>query len=189
MSFSDLVSGLEGSESVGGPAAAYTRGIVISQGVRAGESANSIVGALSRLGIGIRRDQALSQVRGEVARQAAGKTTLQLDLNATPSELIDAVPPPGWTGQFVHQVAVTYRSTDEEGNYLLHTRTMGIKSPTLLTSYEAGQAAYGIIGQMQDEANGSFTVGADSVLTLGLSGAWYDVQNRSLPVVGGGGGT
>lgn len=189
MSFSDLVSGLVDSESVGDAAAPYTRGVVISQGVRAGESANSIVSALSRLGIGTRRDQALSQIRDEVARQAAGRTSLQLDLNATPEDLLGAEPPAGWTGQYVHQVAVTYRTRDEEGNYLLHSRTMGIKSSTLLTASEAGQAAVGILEQGTGELQEGYIVSMDSVLTIGLSGAWYDVQNRSLPTVGGGGGT
>ena len=147
MSFGDLLSDLALSGGVPDAGASYTRGVLITQGVRAGESANTIISGMSSLGIGIQRTQALNLIRAEIERQAAGATANQLDLNTPVSELLGAAPPAGFTGQYVHQVAVTYRTRDEEGNYMLGTRTMGIKSQSILTAGEAASAALDIIAQ------------------------------------------
>jgi len=183
VSFGDLLSDLALSGGVPDAGASYTRGVLITQGVRAGESANTIINGMSSLGIGIQRTQALNLIRAETERQAAGATANQLDLSAPVDQILAGTPPADWTGQYVHQVVVTWRERDEEGNYVIHDRTFGIKSATVLTSGEAQQAALDIIAQGASFDPEHYPIDPDSILATSLSGAWYDTQGRSLPSV------
>lgn len=183
MSFGDLLSDLAASGGIPAPAAAYTRGVLITQGVRAGESANSIISGMSSLGIGVQRQQALGLIRAETERQAAGATSAQLDLNAPVSEILSGTPPVGFTGQYVHEVAVTWRERDVEGNYMLNERTFAVKSGTVLTSGEAQSAVLDIISQGASMNPDRYPIDPDSILSTSLSGAWYDTQGRNLPSV------
>lgn len=188
MTWEETLNELAGLTGIPYQARSYVRGVIITQAVRAGASANRILSTLANYGMGIRRDQGLQLVAEERDRQAAGATAVQLDLNTPVSELLGATPPPNWTGQYVHQIAYTYRETDEDGKYLLHTRTFDIKSATVLTPSDAIAAANDIISQSPQDEEGSFTFNPSDVVSTALSGAWYDVQGRSLPSLGGGAG-
>lgn len=189
MSFGDLLSELAGSRTGSEGAAAYTRGVVITQGVRAGESANSILSGLSSLGIGLNRQLGLRTVAAEHNRQQAGATANQLDLSSPISELLGAEPPEGFTGQYVHQLAITYRSRDEEGHYMLNSITRALKSSTIMSPLEASSAVLDIMAQAPPVTEDTPEITAGDIVSVNLSGAWYDVQNRSIPGVAGGGGT
>lgn len=181
MTWLDTLAELASSDVGVGPGASYTRGAIITQAVREGASGNAILDALGAAGLGVRREQGLSLIAAERSRQMAGRTAAQLDLSASPAAILSATPPDGWTGQYVHQVTVTYRTRDEEGNYLLHTRTLGIKSASLLTAADAYAAATEIMtSQIPSEEEGEYPLPSD-ILSGSLSGVWYDTQNRNLP--------
>lgn len=181
MSWLDTLTELTGSGGGAGPGASYIRGQVITQAVREGASGNQILDALGNAGLGIRRDQGQALISAERARQMAGRTSLQIDPSLTPVDLLSATAPDRWTGQFVHQVAVIYRTKDEEGNYILHTRTLGIKSRTLLSPADAFAAATQIMtSSIPSEEEGEYPLPSD-ILSGSLSGVWYDTQNRNLP--------
>lgn len=175
----------------GVPSAArsYVRGQLISAGVRAGQSANEIIRGLRSVGAGFQRTQALSAIRAESARQMAGATSAQVDLTLPVDQLLGTAAPENWTGQFVHQVAVTWRERDEEGNYSMHAVTKAIKSSQLLTPGEAVAGVYDIMTQNPEAPQGG-TPGIDpsSIVAMSLSGVWYDTQRRNLPFVQGGRG-
>lgn len=183
MTWDSLLSDLSGVISAHAAAASYIRGVVIGQAVRAGASANSILNSLTGAGLGIRRTQGLALVREEVARQALGATSAQINLAQPIDESVLGGAPAGWNGQIIHQVSVVYRTRDEEGNYLLHTRTLGIKSSTVLTPEEAIVAAQSILTQTAEPGASTYIVDPGSVLSMSLSGAWYDTQGRNVPSV------
>ncbi len=174
MSWLDLLGSVAGLGGVAGEARSYLRGQVITQAVRAGASANSILRALSANGMGVRRGQGLDLVAQEHSRQLASSTANQIPFGSTAEQALGGAPV-NWTGKYVHQVTVTYRSTDTEGNYLLHTRTIGLPGPVLLTPEEAVQAAMGIMAtEPVGEAEEARYPLAKNVLTASLSGIWYD---------------
>lgn len=184
MSWLDTITEISRLGGITGAATSYIRGVIISTAVGQGASANSILSALSANGLGIRREQGLQLVSAEKQRQAAGQTASRLGLNTPSSQLLDTVPPENWTGQYIHQVTATYRTRDEEGNYILHTRTLGLKSATALTPADAVAAAQQIMSsEVPAEEEGNYPLPSD-VLSMELSGVWYDVQNRNLPTVG-----
>ena len=188
MSWAGFLSELDALDISSGPAASYVRGQVITVGVREGQSANSIVNGLSALGVGVRRQQALALIREETDRQAAGATAAQLDLTQPIDELLSATPPPNFTGQYIHQVAITFRTRDEEGNYMLNSITRGIKAATVLTPEEAVNAALQIVTDNPEPTEDSPPISPDSILSAELSGAWYATSSPSIPTFGGGGG-
>ena len=171
MTWDSLLSDLSGVISAHAAAASYIRGVVIGQAVRAGASANSILNSLTGAGLGIRRTQGL------------GATSAQITLAQPIDESVLGGAPAGWNGQIIHQVSVVYRTRDEEGNYLLHTRTLGIKSSTVLTPEEAIVAAQSILTQTAEPGASTYIVDPGSVLSMSLSGAWYDTQGRTVPSV------
>lgn len=183
MSFEGLLSGLLGSGGIPEAAASYVRGQVVTQGVRAGESANSILDGLSRLGIGLQRRSGLLLVRQERLRTAGSLTAAQLDLDTPVSELLGAAPPPGWTGQYVHETAITYRTKDAEGNFMLNRKTMAIKSSSILSAGDAVAASIDIISQFPADPGDSPQIDPDSIIAGSLTGAWYDTQGRNIPSI------
>ena len=180
MTWEGLLSDIAGLTGIPGAAQSYVRGVVITQAVRAGASANSIIRSLSSAGIGVRRQQALQLISAEQSRQAAGATSTQLDLTQPTDVLLAAEPPPGFTGQYIHQVSYTWRTRDAEGNYLLHTRTMAIKSPTILTGLDAMNATQDILSQSDLGPGDNTWVDPNSIIGMSLSGVWYDTQNRNI---------
>lgn len=181
MTWLDLLGQVAGLGGIESAARSYLRGQVITQAVRAGASANSILSALSANGLGIRRQQGLDLVANEADRQRSASPIGQVPYDATPESVIGAAPE-NWTGNYVHQVTATYRERDEEGNYTIYTRTMGIKGANLLTPEEAGMAALDIMStQAPGEASEGNYPTAGQVLTVGLTGTWYDTQGRNLP--------
>ena len=186
MSWLETLGDLSSLGGISGAAHSYLRGQIITQAVRAGASANSILRGLSGYGLGVRRNQGLALVRGEQARQLAGRTSNALDLTQPIDQLLGTAPPANWTGQFVHQVTVTYRTRTPEGGYELHTRTMGIKSSQLLTPEEATQGALDIMADNAlDAEEGDYPLPSD-ILSVSLSGAWYDTQGRNIARIPGG---
>ena len=185
MSWVDVVTEISRLGGITGAASSYLRGVIIQTAVGQSASANSILSALSGNGLGIRRAQGLQLVSAEQQRQAAGATSSRLALDSSSSQLLGTTPPANWTGQYIHQVTATYRTRDAEGNYIMNTRTLGIKSTTALTPADAMQAATDIMtSSIPAEEEGNYPLPSD-VLSMSLTGVWYDVQNRNLPTVGG----
>lgn len=184
MTWLDTLSELNRLGNITGAATSYLRGAIIQQAVSAGASANSILSALSANGLGLRRQQGLALVNEEQSRQAASGTASQLNLTSSTAQLLDTAPPENWTGQYVHQVTATYRTRDEEGNYILHTRTLGLKSTNALTPAQAIQSATDIMtSDVPSDEEADYPLPSD-VLSMSLTGTWYDVQNRNLPRAG-----
>jgi len=181
VSWLDLLGSVAGLGGIAGEARSYLRGQVISQAVSAGASANSILRALSANGLGVRRNQGLDLVAQEKSRQLASAGAGQVPFGATADQAL-AGAPHNWTGNYVHQVTTTYRTKDEEGNYLLHTRTIGLKGTTALTPEQAVQAAMDIMATsaIGEAGEGRYPM-AGAVLSASLSGVWYDTQGRNLP--------
>ena len=183
MSWIDLLGQVAGLRGVYGEAGSYLRGQIITAAVRGGASANSILRALSSNGLGVRRQQALDLVANEQRRQRSASTVSQIPWGVA-DEVAAGIAPANWTGQYVHQVQAVYRTRDEAGNYMLHTRTMGIRSGSLLTPADASQAALNIMSTAREaEATEGNYPEAGQVLTVSLSGVWYDTQGRALPTV------
>lgn len=183
MAVGDWLGDISALTGISGAAHSYVRGAVISAGIRAGQSANEILRGLSSVGVGVRRDQGLSIIAAERQRQSAGATANQVPLGGDLGELLGAPPPAGWTGQYVHQVTAISRSRDEEGNYITHTRTLGIKSGRLLAPNEAISSGFDILNQTTPEGTATYLLDSGSLVSLSLSGVWYDTQNRNLPTV------
>ena len=186
MSWLETLGDLASLGGISGAAHSYLRGQIITQAVRAGASANSILKALSGYGLGIRRTQGLAMVRGEQARQLAGATANQISATDSLGQLLGTTPPANWTGRYMHQVTVTYRTRTPEGDYQLHTRTLGIKSTELLSPETATQGALDIMntGALTAE-EGAYPLPSD-ILTSAMTGIWYDTQRRNLPSIPGG---
>lgn len=171
-----LITGFPPSNQVSAGVRAYLRGVVVTQAVTAGASANQIIAALQGTGYGVRRQTMLSVIGQAKARAAASQTSYQLPFGQPASELLKEPAPAGWTGRYVHQVTATYRTTDEEGNYLLHTRTLGIISNHLLTPEQATAAALDIMTQsLPSDEEERYPLSGD-ILSLELSGTWYQVR-------------
>ena len=164
---------------------AYTRGALISAGVGAGASANQILSALTQAGIGIRRSQGLSLVAAEQGRQAAVSTAAQLAFDSSSGQLLPGAPPENWTGQYVHQVTATFRTTDEAGNYEMSERTMGIKASNTLSPQEAAEAAMSILETPVAEEDADTYGTAGNLINMQLSGVWYDTAPGVLGRIAG----
>ena len=164
-------------------ARSYVRGAAIDYLTRAGHSANSILSQLSAAGLGVRRQQGLQMISTVRTRQLAGEQAPELPLGGTGTGLLGTPPPANWTGRYVHQVTMTFRTRDEEGNYVLHERTIGLQSGTLLTGEEAINGALGVISQGTVGEESRYPMAVSDVLAINLSNVWYDTQGRALPVV------
>jgi hypothetical protein len=128
--------------------------------------------------VGIRRSQGLDIVRAEQERQGAALTSAQLGVDYSTGAILQGQPPADWTGQYVHQVTVTYRTHDTEGNYELHTRTLGVKSTEALSPMAAVNSALDIMEEEPEAGKTPRLPTTAGVLTAQLSGVWYDT-NRS----------
>lgn len=172
MSWLGDLSGLAGSLDAPG-AAEYARGAIISSAARAGWSANQTLAQLRSLDIGFRRADFLrtyAQTREAIAASQTGRA-VPVGL-LTPAE-IPGHAPPDWTGQYVHQVTATFRSTGEQGETVLTTRTLGIKSSNLLNPFKAAQAALGLVeAPIEPEAESRYG-GIGNLVSLSLTGTWY----------------
>jgi len=178
MSWQSLIADAFGGGAVPTASESYVRGQVISQGIRAGASANSILLHLINHNIGVRRTQGLAIIRQEQARQAAGATANALDLSQPVSSILAADTPAGFTGNYIHQVSIVYRTRDEEGNYMLNSIYRAVSSPTILTPEEATQAGINIVTSNPSPTRGTPEVKPESIMMAGLSGAWYQVHTR-----------
>jgi hypothetical protein len=173
MSWSDAF-GLYGVD-VGAPGVAdYARGAIISYGVGQGWSNNRVQREVRAAGLGISVGQLDPMVRAERSRQAQAATSSQLGVDYSTGQILPGTPPANWTGQYVHQVTVTYRTKDEAGAYELHTRTMGIKSSLPLSPMAASNAALDIMEEEPEPGGTPRLPDVSGVLTTQLTGAWYD---------------
>jgi hypothetical protein len=155
---------------------AYARGAIIQAGVREGYSIGSVTQALQGYGVSFSRGQISQQYHAYEDIVAAGQSAAQLSVDASTGEVLGGNPPEDWTGQYVHQVTATFRARTSSGEYELRTRTMGIKGSTILTPDEASQAALGIIETPIDEEDEDTYGSAGDLLSLSLTGAWYDTR-------------
>ena len=162
-------------------ARSYVRGAAIDYLTRAGASANSILSQLSAAGLGIRRNQGLAMIKNVRQQQASAAVAPQLALTSSTGQLLGTAPPANWTnGKFVHQVTMTYRTRDAEGNYVLHQRTIGLKSSQVLTGEQAINGALGVISQGAGGEESRYPMAVADVLATNLTGVWYDTQSRNL---------
>lgn len=163
---------------------AYLRGQVIQQAVSEGASTTSIRSYLSLNGIGLRTSTIGEAIAQERTRQAARSTIAEIDWTSSLASELPMRAPANWTGQYVHQVTAVFRTRDDEGNYLLHTRTFGIKSSSVLSPVDATSAALDIASTPVEEGGSDTGMDVSSLLMISLSGLWYDTQGHSLRTVG-----
>jgi hypothetical protein len=96
----------------------------------------------------------------------------------TTGTVLPSEPPENWTGRYVHQVTVTYRTRDTEGNYELHTRTLGVKSSTPLSPMAASNAALDIMEEEPEPGGTPRLPDVAGVLSTQLTGVWYDTLRQ-----------
>lgn len=161
----------------------YSRGAIISYGVGQGWSANRILAETTAAGVGIRRSQGLELVKAEQGRQGQAPSAAALGVDYTTGSILPGAPPENWTGQYVHQVTVTYRVTNEEGAYELHTRTLGVKSGVPLTPMAASNAALDIMEEEPEAGATPRLPMTTGVLTTQLTGVWYDTLGRNVRAI------
>jgi hypothetical protein len=159
----------------------YTRGAIAQWGVGQGLSGNQILNLFQDNGVGIRRSLGQDLIATERQRQAASLSSTALNVDYSTSSIVNATPPANWTGQFVHQVTMTYRDTVAPGAYELHTRTIGIKAGTPLTPFSAVEAAMNVITPQAGETGSPDMPLPAQVIMSQLTGTYYDTQGRNLP--------
>lgn len=179
MSWDEDWSWYAGTEQAPG-ADAYTTGAILASGAAAGASIGSVTRALRSAGLGFQSSQISAVYKGIAAQVAANATASALSVDASTGEIMGGTPPANWTGQYVHQVTATFRTRDDQGNYGLSQRTLGIKSASVLTPFEAAQDALGIISAPDEGNGGSSFVDSGDLLGLTLTGAWYDTNPTLL---------
>lgn len=179
MSLDDGTSSL--GDVLGSPGAAeYARGAIMAAGAASGASGASVLGQLRSYGLGIRTQSFYQTYNALQARYAANASASSLSVDSTTGLFAAGNPPENWTGQYVHQVTATFRTRDDQGNYMLSQRTLGVKSATVLTPYDASQAALSVINTpVEDDDQGRYG-GAGDLLGLTLTGAWYDTRPTLL---------
>lgn len=161
-------------------AATYARGAIIGAGARSGESGQSVLNVLRAFGLGFRTEDFYQTWNAVKAQLAANQTATALNVDTTTGEILPGTPPENWTGQYVHQVTATFRTRDDEGNYELRQRTLGIKSTIALSPFEAAQSALGIMETpSDDETEGGYGESGD-LMTMQLTGAWYDTAPSAI---------
>lgn len=179
MSWTEDWSGLGDTLSAPG-AAEYARGVIMQAGAGAGASGASVLRALQSAGLGY-RTQSFYQTYGALqARYAANATASSLSVDSTTGMFAPGNPPESWTGQYVHQVTATFRTRDDQGNYMLSQRTLGVKSSTVLSPYDAAQAALSVINTPVEADDMGRYGGSGDLLGLTLTGAWYDTRPTLL---------
>jgi len=152
----------------------YARGAIISYGVGQGWSNNRVQREVQSAGLGISVGQLDPMVRAERDRQAAALTSAQLGVDYSSGQLLPGTPPENWTGQYVHETTVTYRTRDEEGNYALHTRVLHTKADQPLTPAQASSSALDIMEEEPEPGQTPRLPITADVLTTQLTGVWYD---------------
>jgi len=155
--------------------AAMARGAIITNRVGLGWSNNAIQRELSANGLGIGVGQLDPMVRAERARQAPGPAANQLGVDIQSGALLPGVAPAGWTGQYVHQVTVTYRTKDQAGNFALHTEARWVKAGNALSPAQAAQSALDTYTEGPSDDEEPTGPEMSQVLSASLSGVWYEV--------------
>ncbi len=179
MDWQALIASFPNVTEISPGTAAYYRAMGIQAGVSAGASSNAIIRALQGQGLSFRRTQMLSTISQARNRSALSSTANQVPMAESVGDVLPGAAPQGWTGNYVHQVTATYRSIDEEGNYLLHTRTLGLVGRNVLTPEEATGAAYDLMSQTPpSDEESNYPLSAD-ILSLELTGAWYQVRQAA----------
>jgi hypothetical protein len=161
-------------------AISYARGAVIAAGARQGASANAIMGQLAGTPLGIQRSVGLGIIREFKDQIAAGQTATALGFDASSGELLLGAPPANWTGQYNHEVTATFRTKDEEGNWMLNFVTRNITSNEPLSPQEAANAAMDILATPADPDADSEPPDINAVISVQLTGAWYRTARGPL---------
>jgi hypothetical protein len=159
---------------------AYARGAIIQAGVREGYSIGSVTQALQGYGVSFTRGQVSQSYHAYEEILAAGQSATQLSVDAVTGEVLGGNPPDNWTGEYVHQVTSTFRARTSSGAYELRTRTLGIKSSTLLTGEESVNAAQTIIEMPVGEDDEDTYGGIGDLLYSQPTGVWYGTSRGIL---------
>jgi hypothetical protein len=159
----------------------FTRGAIVQWGVGQGLSGNAILQTMSDVGVGLQRTQGLALVSAERERRGASLTSAQLNVDYSTGSILDATPPFNWTGEYVHQVTVTYREKVADNTFELHTRTVGIKAGAPLTPFAAIEGAMNYLSALPDDPESPNLPERSQVILSQLTGVWYDTQGRNLP--------
>ena len=180
--FGDL-SGL--ADTLDNPGAlAYARGQIISYGVSQGISANQTLSALRSIGAGFNRANFLETFRQVQAAYIPAQRAGSLALDESTGMLLPSTPPADWTGQYVHQVTVTWRTKDDFGNYEIHSHPYATKSNSVLTPAQAVEDVLGIISTpLEGDEDYRYPVPSD-ILVMALTGGFYDTNPGVLGRIG-----
>jgi hypothetical protein len=170
-----------GGVDVSNPGVAdYSRGAIIQWGVGQGFSQNRIESELRGAGVGIQASVQRGLIQAEQARQGASLESTQLAMDYSTGTLLGGVTPENWTGQYVHQVTMTYQEQTGPRAYELHDRTVGLKSSVPLTPSQAIEAAFDIITPEPGEPGTPNAPDLSQVIMSQLTGVWYDTQGRNI---------
>lgn len=161
-------------------AMAYTRGAILQAGAEEGYSLGSVRNALAGYGIDYEEVWLRNAYNGVADIVGNRPAATELSIDTSTGEILSGSPPDNWTGQYVHQVTGQFRAKATTGKYELRTRTFGIKSDVPLTPLDASNAAMQIIEMpvSEDEEDRYGAIG--DLLTLNLTGAWYDTRPGTL---------
>ena len=163
---------------------AYARGAIMQAGAEEGYSLGSIRNALAGYGIDYEETWLRNAYNGMAEIVGNRPAATELSIDSSTGEILSGSPPDNWTGQYVHQVTGQFRAKATTGEYELRTRTFGIKSDVPLTPLDAANAAMQIIDMPVSEEDEDRYGSVGDLLTLNLTGAWYDTR----PGILGGGG-
>lgn len=157
-------------------AVSYARGAIIQAGVNEGYSIGSVRLALAGYGVSFSSSQVSAIYNNLAGIREANQTAMSLPVDVTTGEIFAGEPPDNWTGSYVHQITATFRARAETGGYELRTRTMGIKSTTILSPEDAWAAAQSIFETPVEGDDTDNYGGIGNLLTGSLTGAWYDTR-------------
>lgn len=157
-------------------AMAYARGAIMQAGSEEDYSLGSIRNALAGYGVSYEESWLRHAYNGmaQVIGNRAAATALSVDTST--GEILSGSPPDNWTGQYVHQITGQFRAQATTGEYEMRTRTFGIKSDMPLTPLDAANAAMQIIEMPVDEGDEDRYGAVGDLLTLNLTGAWFDTR-------------
>jgi hypothetical protein len=175
--------GLYGVDTSTPGVADYARGAIIQYRVAQGASNNAIQRELSANRLGISVGQLDPMIRAERARQNAASSAAELGVDYNSGTILPGQPPANWTGQYVHQVTLTYRTRNANGDYELGWRTMGVKAGVALTPMAATGSVLDMMDETSDMPDTLKLPPTASVLTTQLTGVWYDTARGATSSV------
>lgn len=155
---------------------AYSRGAILQAGVEEGYSLGSIRNAMAGYGVDYEETWLRNAYNGMAEIVGNRPAATELSIDTSTGEILSGNEPDGFTGQYVHQVTAQFRAKATTGEWELRTRTMGIKSDVPLTPLDAANAAMTLIEMPVSEEDEDTYGSVGDLLTLNLTGAWYDTR-------------